>query len=55
MWRLGLWCLVRAGFAEAQVITTVAGTPKVFPTAGIRAVNAQLGVRNVAVDRSGNI
>jgi hypothetical protein len=30
MWRLGLLCLLGAGLAEAQVITTVAGSNPVF-------------------------
>ena len=53
--RFGLWCCVLASVASGQVITTVAGTTKSFLTSGIRAVNAQLGVTDVAVDRSGNV
>ncbi|HEV3201474.1 MAG TPA: hypothetical protein VGZ73_26425 [Bryobacteraceae bacterium] len=56
MWRFVLWCLVFAGSAEAQVITTVAGTDPVFPSSGVSALNAPLrDTAAVAVDPAGNI
>ncbi len=56
MWRWGLCCLLFAGFANAQVITTVAGTDTVFPLSGISALSAPLrDTSAVVVDAAGNI
>ena len=43
-------------YAQAQVITTVAGTDFAFPATPLAAVNAPAGtIGNVAVDASGNL
>src|ERR1039457_687719 len=56
MRRMGLFSLLCAGLAEAQVITTVAGTSYVVPVQGVPALKAPLGrVSGVAVDGAGNL
>ena len=56
MRRLVLLSLLSAGFAQAQVITTVAGTTYIVPTSGVPALSAPLGrVSGVAVDSARNI
>src|ERR1017187_1681268 len=56
MWRLRLSFLMCAGLAEAQVITTVAGTDVTLLLSGVPAVNAALrGAEGVAVDGAGNV
>jgi uncharacterized protein (TIGR03437 family) len=54
MFRVALWCLL-VGSTHAQVITTIAGTSKIFSAAGQRALNAQIAVSAVAADSSGNL
>jgi hypothetical protein len=56
MWRFGLWFLLCAVLAEAQVITTIAGTDPVFPVTGVPALAAPLRSQaRVAVDAGGNV
>lgn len=56
MRRLGLWFLLCAAVARAQVITTVAGTDAILLLSGVPAVNAPLRNTNAAtVDGVGNI
>ena len=56
MRRMVLLSLLCAGLAEAQVITTVAGTSYVVPVQGVPALKAPLGrVSGVAVDGAGNL
>jgi len=55
MRRFGFYCLLCGGLAQAQVITTVAGTDPVFPASGTVAVNAALkDLWGVAADTTGN-
>src|ERR1035438_4215193 len=54
--RLVLVYLLSVGFADAQVIATVAGSDPVFPAAGLPALAAPLKVvSGVAVDAGGSV
>src|SRR6185369_81266 len=51
---LGIW--IGAALAQAQVITTVAGTDPIIPVTGVAAVQAPLRAPDgVAVDAGGNL